>query len=50
MSPDRKPWLYMKRLDSWNPLAAVRPMLRPEAEASEETPDSRPRSDHGGKP
>jgi hypothetical protein len=31
MNPDRKPWLYMKRLDRWNPLAAIRPMLSPRA-------------------
>lgn len=47
MNPDRKPWLFVRRLDRWNPLAAVRPMLAPMApgelppEAS--GPDSPPR-------
>lgn len=31
MNPDRKPWLFMKRLERWSPLAAVKPMLAPMA-------------------
>ena len=29
MNPERKPWLFLKRLERWSPLAAVRPMLTP---------------------
>jgi hypothetical protein len=29
MNPDKKPWLFLKRLETWSPLAAVRPMLIP---------------------
>jgi hypothetical protein len=46
MSPDRKPWLYMKRLDRWNPLASVRGLLSPaasdEIEPSLEQPPAAP--------
>lgn len=31
MDPDKKPWLFLKRLERWSPLAAVRPMLTPTA-------------------
>lgn len=31
MNPDRKPWLFMKRLERWSPLADVKPMLAPMA-------------------
>ena len=31
MDEPRKPWLFVKRLKTWNPLAAVRPMLAPMA-------------------
>jgi hypothetical protein len=31
MNPDKKPWLFLKRLERWSPLAAVRPMLAPMA-------------------
>jgi hypothetical protein len=46
MSPELKPWLYMKRLDRWNPLACVRGLLNPESsdeiEPSLEQPPAAP--------
>lgn len=31
MSQERTPWLFVKRLERWSPLAAVKPMLMPSA-------------------
>lgn len=29
MSQQRTPWMFVKRLERWSPLAAVKPMLTP---------------------
>jgi hypothetical protein len=39
MNDDRKPWLFMKRLQRWSPLADVRPMLAPMA-PGEQSPEA----------
>lgn len=31
MSAEKTPWLFVKRLERWSPLAAVKPMLAPVA-------------------
>lgn len=32
MTPDRKPWLFLKRVNSWNPWGPMREQLVPRAE------------------
>lgn len=31
MKNERTPWMFVKRLERWSPLAAVKPMLTPVA-------------------
>lgn len=31
MTQERKPWLFVKRLQSWNPLLSIKPLLAPPA-------------------
>ena len=31
MSPNRKPWLFLKRVNTWNPLSGVKHLMEPPA-------------------
>lgn len=41
MNEPKKPWLFLKRLDNWNPLRAVRPLLVDEDESTFWSADDR---------
>lgn len=32
MTPDRKPWLFLKRINSWNPWGSIKHAMVPRAE------------------
>jgi len=41
MSQDRKPWLFLKRVHTWNPLAGVRHLIVPEPQKKDQTLEKR---------
>lgn len=40
MTPDRKPWLFLKRINSWNPWGSMKHVMVPQGVQSASEKDS----------